>query len=269
VSILDEIRAYKLADVAARKATRPQAEVEAAARAAGQVRGFRDALQRATSAGGYGLIGEIKKASPSRGLIRADFDPAALAQAYAAGGAACLSVLTDGPSFQGDDAYLAAARAAVRLPVLRKDFLYDPWQVAESRALGADCILVILAGVSDDQADELEDAAIGFGMDVLVEVHDAAEMERAARLKSGLVGINNRDLATFETDLQTTVRLARAVPADRMIVSESGLGTRQDLAQMARMGVRCFLIGETLMRQPDVVAATREILRAPWSPQAG
>jgi indole-3-glycerol phosphate synthase len=269
VTILDDIRAYKLADIAERKAARPQAEVEAAARAAGPVRGFRDALQRATSAGGYGLIAEIKKASPSKGLIRADFDPAALGEAYAAGGATCLSVLTDGPSFQGADSYLEAARAATRLPVLRKDFLYDPWQVAESRALGADCILIILASVTDDQADELEDAALGFGMDVLVEVHDAAEMDRAARLKSGLIGINNRDLATFETDIQTTSRLARAVPADRMIVSESGIATRQDLAMMARVGVRCFLIGEMLMRQPDVEAATREILRAPWSPQAG
>jgi indole-3-glycerol phosphate synthase len=269
VTILDDIRAYKLADVAERKAARPQGEIEAAARAAGPVRGFRDALQRATSAGGYGLIAEIKKASPSKGLIRADFDPAALAEAYADGGATCLSVLTDGPSFQGADSYLEAARAAVKLPVLRKDFLYDPWQVAESRALGADCILVILASVSDDQADELEAAALAFGMDVLVEVHDAAEMDRAARLKSNLIGINNRDLATFETDIQTTSRLARAVPADRMIVSESGLATRQDLAMMARVGVRCFLIGETLMRQPDVEAATREILRAPWSPQAG
>jgi indole-3-glycerol phosphate synthase len=269
VSILDEIRAYKLADVAARKAVRPLADVEAAARAAGPVRGFRDALHRATSAGGYGLIAEIKKASPSKGLIRADFDPAALGEAYAAGGATCLSVLTDGPSFQGADSYLEAARAATRLPVLRKDFLYDPWQVAESRALGADCILIILASVTDDQADELEDAALALSMDVLVEVHDAAEMDRAARLKSGLIGINNRDLATFETDIQTTSRLARAVPADRMIVSESGLATRQDLAMMARVGVRCFLIGETLMRQPDVEAATREILRAPWSPQAG
>jgi len=269
VSILDEIRTYKLADVAERKAARPQAEVEAAARAAGPVRGFGDALHKATAGGGYGLIAEIKKASPSKGLIRADFDPAALAEAYAAGGAACLSVLTDGPSFQGDDSHLAAARAAVKLPVLRKDFLYDPWQVAESRALGADCILVILASVSDDQADELEDAAAGFGMDVLVEVHDAGEMERAARLKSRLLGINNRDLATFATDLQTTVRLARAAPADRLIISESGLASRLDLAQMARVGVRCFLIGETLMRQDDVEAATREILRAPWSPQAG
>jgi indole-3-glycerol phosphate synthase len=269
VSILEQIRAYKLADVASRKASRPLGELEAAARAAGPVRGFRDALHRATAVGGYGLIGEIKKASPSRGLIRADFDPATLAQAYADGGAVCLSVLTDGPSFQGDDSYLVAARAAVRLPVLRKDFLYDPWQVLESRALGADCILVILAGVSDDQADELEGAARGLGMDVLVEVHNAAEMERAARLKSRLIGINNRDLATFETDLQTTVRLARAAPADRLLVSESGLGSRQDLARMAQVGVRCFLIGETLMRQEDVEAATREILRAPWSPQAG
>jgi indole-3-glycerol phosphate synthase len=269
MSILEDIRTYTLADVAARKAARPLGEIEAAARAAGPVRGFRDALQRAISTGGYGLIAEIKKASPSRGLIRADFDPPTLARAYEAGGATCLSVLTDGPSFQGDDAFLAAAREATRLPALRKDFLYDPWQVAESRALGADCILIILASVSDAQADELEAAAATWGMDVLVEVHDAAEMERAARLRSPLVGINNRDLATFETDLATTVRLARAAPADRLLVSESGLSTRQDLARMAQVGVRCFLIGETLMREPDVEAATREILRAPWSPQAG
>ncbi len=269
MSILDRIRDYKLADVATRKTARPLGEIEAAARAAGPVRSFADALQRTMSTGDYGLIGEIKKASPSKGLIRADFDPTQLARAYEAGGATCLSILTDGPSFQGDDSYLEAARAAVRLPVLRKDFLYDPWQVVESRAIGADCILIILAAVSDAQADELEAAAIAWGMDVLIEVHDAAEMERASRLKSRLVGINNRDLATFQTDIATTTRLARSAPADRVLVSESGLATRQDLARMAQVGVRCFLIGETLMREPDVEAATREILRAPWSPQAG
>jgi len=265
VSILDEIRTYKLADVAAKKAGLPLAEVEAAAREAGPVRPFAGALRGAVKAGRYGLIAEIKKASPSKGLIRADFDPATLAAAYEAGGAACLSVLTDGPSFQGDDRYLAAARDAVPLPALRKDFLYDPWQVAESRALGADCILIIMASVGDAQAAELEDAAAHWGMDALIEVHTATELERAAKLKSDLIGINNRDLNTFQTDLATTETLAREVPAGRMIVSESGLATRDDLARVARRGIRCFLIGETLMRKTDVAAETRELLREPWT----
>ena len=268
MSILDEIRAYKLADVAARKKARPLADIEDAARAAPPVRGFVDALKKAASHG-YGLIAEIKKASPSKGLIRPDFDPAALAEAYEKGGAACLSVLTDAPSFQGDDSYLALARNAGALPLLRKDFLYDPWQVAESRALGADCVLVILASVSDAQALELEQAARAWDMDVLIETHTAEEIDRAKLLRSALVGINNRDLATFETDIATTRRLARNVPADRLIVSESGLATRQDLAQIARFGVRAFLIGETLMREPNVETATRELLRSPWTPEAG
>ena len=267
MSILDQIRAYKLADVAARKAARPLAALEAQARDAERPRDFVGALRR-TSARGYGLIAEIKKASPSKGLIRADFDPAALAAAYEAGGAACLSVLTDAPSFQGDDSYLGLARAATQLPVLRKDFLYDPWQVVESRVLGADCILIILASVSDAEAAELEAAAEDWGMAVLVEVHTAEEIERAKLLKSPLVGINNRDLNTFVTDTTTTRQLARGVPADRLIVSESGLATRQDLAQLARFGVRCFLIGETLMREENVEAATRELLRSPWTPEA-
>jgi indole-3-glycerol phosphate synthase len=267
MSILDEIRAYKLADIAARKAARPLADIEAAARDAPPLRDFVEALHRA-SARGYGLIAEIKKASPSKGLIRADFDPAALAAAYEKGGAACLSVLTDGPSFQGDDSYLGLARDACGLPVLRKDFLYDPWQVAESRALGADCILIILATVSDAQAAELEDAAAHWGMTALLEVHAAEELDRAKLLKSPLIGINNRDLATFATDLDTTKRLVRGVPIDRVAVSESGLATRQDLAQMARYGVRCFLVGETLMREENVEAATRELLRSPWRPEA-
>ena len=267
MSILEEIRTYKLADVARRKAERPQAAIEAAARDADRPRDFLEALRRA-SARGYGLIAEIKKASPSKGLIREDFQPAALAAAYAAGGAACLSVLTDGPSFQGDDSHLAEARAAVTLPVLRKDFLYDPWQVVESRALGADCILIILAGVSDAQAQELETTAAAWGMAALLEVHTAEDLERAKLMKSPLVGINNRDLNTFETSLDTTKRLARSVPVDRTIVSESGLATRQDLAQVARYGIRCFLVGETLMRAPNVEAATRELLRSPWSPEA-
>ncbi len=269
MSILDEIRDYKLRDVAERKLARPLAEIEAAARGAGPTRGFAAALARHAVIGSYALIAEIKKASPSRGLIRADFDSASLAAAYEAGGACCLSVLTDAPSFEGSDAFLAEARAATSLPVLRKDFLFDPWQVVESRALGADCILIILASVTDAQAAELEATAIAWGMDVLIETHDAAEIERAKLLKSPLVGINNRDLHTFQTDLSTTRRLARSVPPDRLIISESGLATRNDLAQLASYGVRCFLIGETLMREADVAAATRELLRAPWKPEAG
>jgi indole-3-glycerol phosphate synthase len=267
MTILDDIRRYKLAEIAERKQARSQAEIEAAARDAGPVRDFADVLRRA-SARGYGLIAEVKKASPSKGLIRADFDPAALAVAYERGGAACLSVLTDAPSFQGDDGYLAAARNATSLPVVRKDFLFDPWQVAESRALGADCVLLILAAVSDEQAVEIEDAAATWAMGVLVEVHTAEELERAKLLKSPLLGINNRDLNTFETDLGTTTKLLRAAPVDRLIISESGLSTRQDLAQLARYGVRCFLVGETLMRQENVELATRELLRSPWTPEA-
>ena len=259
MTILDRIRDYKLEEAAARKAARPLSAVEAAAREAPATRGFETALRRA-AADGYGLIAEIKKASPSKGLIRADFDPPALARAYAAGGAACLSVLTDGPSFQGDDAFLVAARAAVDLPVLRKDFLYDPWQVAEARSLAADCILIIMAAVSDAQAAELEDAAMGFGMDVLVEVHDRQELDRAQRLKSHLIGINNRDLRTFETRLETTRELAPHVPAARLVVAESGLSGPEELADLARHGARCFLVGESLMRQPDVTAATRALL---------
>jgi indole-3-glycerol phosphate synthase len=269
VSILDRIRTYKLAEIAALKDAAPLDALEAEARAAGPVRGFTEALRRASLGGGYGLIAEIKRASPSKGLIRADFDPAALAHAYEAGGAACLSVLTDGPSFQGEPGHLAAARAAVALPVLRKDFLFDPWQVVQSRALGADCILIVLAAVSDSEAQALEDAAEAWGMDVLIEVHTAEELERASRMRSQLIGINNRDLSTFEVDLRTTRSLVRGVPENRVIVSESGLSTRADLAQLASFGVRCFLIGETLMRAENVETATREILRSPWTPEAG
>ncbi len=261
-TVLDRIKAYKLEDVARRKSARPLAVVEEAARAAPPVRGFADRL-RAASRDGYGLIAEIKKASPSKGLIRADFDPPALARAYAEGGATCLSVLTDAPSFQGDDAYLTAARSAVDLPALRKDFLYDPYQVAEARALHADCILIIMASVSDAQAAELEDAALIWGMDVLVEVHDADELQRGLRLRSQLIGVNNRNLKTFKTDLETTRRLARDVPADRLLISESGLNSPADLADMAAHGARVFLIGESLMRQADVAAATRALLADP------
>jgi indole-3-glycerol phosphate synthase len=268
MDILDRIRTYKLEEIAARKASVPLAEIEARAAAAPPPRAFAERLAEATRSG-YGLIAEIKKASPSRGLIRADFDPEALARAYEAGGATCLSVLTDTPSFQGADADLTRARAATRLPCLRKDFLYDPWQVAESRALGADCILIIMTSLSDAQAAELEDAAIRLGMDALIEVHDRAELERAARLKSRLIGINNRDLKTFEVTLDTTRRLARLVPPDRLIVSESGLHTPAELADLARYGARAFLIGESLMRQPDVEAATRAILANPLTAAGG
>jgi len=261
-TVLDRIKAYKLEEVAADKAAKPLAEVEAEARAAPPVRPFADALQKA-SREGYGLIAEVKKASPSKGLIRADFDPATLAAAYAAGGATCLSVLTDTPSFQGAKDYLVQARAACDLPALRKDFMYDTYQVAEARALGADCILIVMASVSDAQAGELEAAATDWGMDALIEVHDAEELDRAGQLKSRLLGINNRNLKTFETSLDTTRTLSKHVPADRMIVSESGLSGPEALAGMAMYGARIFLIGESLMRQQDVEAATRTLLANP------
>jgi indole-3-glycerol phosphate synthase len=260
--ILNRIAAYKREAVAIRKAARPLAEVEAAAKLVTAPRGFRAALERGHGPGRLALIAEIKKASPSKGLIRADFDPPALARAYEVGGATCLSVLTDEPSFQGSDAFLEAARAAVALPCIRKDFLLDPWQVVESRALGADAILVILAMVDDVMAGELMATARTHGMDALVEVHDAEEMARAARLGADLVGVNNRDLRTFVTDLATTERLAAEAPADALLVTESGIFTAADATRLERSGAKAMLVGESLMRQDDVTAATRALLAA-------
>jgi len=258
--VLARICDGKRIEVARSKSQRPAAAVERAAREAPKPRGFLSALEHAVADGRYGLIAEIKKASPSAGLIRADFDPPSLARAYATGGATCLSVLTDKHDFQGDAAYLIAARAACALPVLRKDFMLDPYQVIEARAMGADCILVIMAALTDDEACELEGLALDWGMDVLVEVHNREELERALCLKTRLIGINNRNLKTLKTDIATTEALAALVPKDRCLVSESGLASPSDLARMRRAGVSCFLIGEALMRQQDVAAATAALL---------